>query len=90
MSFYEYLPHEHSYALMLAIHDNLYPWDSMITNMLSERYPRAEDVGASTSDSKIDEDEEFDDAVLTTFAYALQETLAYQDCILYMTIESKS
>jgi hypothetical protein len=61
----------------------------MITNMVLERYPRAEDVGASTSDSKIDEDEESDDAVLATFAYALQETLAYQDCILYMTIESK-
>ncbi|AES88249.1 hypothetical protein MTR_4g051340 [Medicago truncatula] len=54
-----------------------------------KRYPRDEDDDASASDSKIDEDEESNDAIIRTFASALQETLAYQDCILYMTIKSK-
>jgi len=33
MSFYEYLPHEYSYACFLADHYDLYPWDSMITTI---------------------------------------------------------
>jgi len=32
MSHYGYLPHEYSYAIFLADHYDLYPWDSMITN----------------------------------------------------------
>jgi len=54
--------------------------------MVSERNSGNEDDDASVSDSKIDEDEESDDAVLATSTFALQETLAYQDCVLYMTI----
>jgi len=40
MSHYGYLPHEYSYDISLADHYDLYPWDSMIHNMVSERYPR--------------------------------------------------
>ena len=32
MSHYGYLPHEYTYALFLADHYDLYPWDSMIHN----------------------------------------------------------
>jgi len=62
----------------------------MTTNMISERYPRDEYDDASASDSKIDEDEESDDAVLATSAYALQETLAYEECVLYMILGKKN
>jgi len=89
MSRYEYLLHEFSYALFLANHYDLYSWDSMITNMVSVRYRRDEDNNASASYSKIDEDEEYDDAVLATSSSALQKTLACQYCILHMTIEVK-
>ncbi|CAJ2629463.1 unnamed protein product [Trifolium pratense] len=58
MNFYEYLPHEYSYALYLADIYDLYPFDSMIHNMVSERYPRDEDEdSAADFDSAIDEDE---------------------------------
>jgi len=61
MSLYGNLPHEYSYALFLVDHNDFYPWDSMITNMVSERYPWDEvDDIASDFDSKIDEDEETD------------------------------
>ncbi|KAK2400011.1 hypothetical protein QL285_049751 [Trifolium repens] len=43
MNFYEYLPHEYSYAFYLAYEFDLHPYDSMISNMVSERYPREED-----------------------------------------------
>lgn len=56
MSLYGYLPHEYRYALFLADHYDLYPWESMIRDMVSERYPRDEDDDdASVEDS--DEDE---------------------------------
>jgi hypothetical protein len=32
MSLYSYLSHEYYYALSLADHYDLYPWDSMILN----------------------------------------------------------
>jgi len=32
MSHYGYLPHEYTYALFLADHYDLYPWNSMIHN----------------------------------------------------------
>jgi hypothetical protein len=32
MSHYGYIPHEYTYALFLADHYDLYPWDSMIHN----------------------------------------------------------
>jgi hypothetical protein len=34
MSHYGYLPHEYTYALFLADHYDLYPWDSMIHNTM--------------------------------------------------------
>jgi len=34
MSLYGYLPHEYYYALSLADHYDLYPWDSMIHNIV--------------------------------------------------------
>ncbi|RHN78731.1 hypothetical protein MtrunA17_Chr1g0169151 [Medicago truncatula] len=43
MRFYEYLPHEYSFACYLAYIYDLSPYDSMILNMVSERYPRKED-----------------------------------------------
>ncbi|CAJ2641871.1 unnamed protein product [Trifolium pratense] len=59
MNFYEYLPHEYSYALYLADIYDLYPFDSMIHNMVSERYPRDEDEdSAADFDSAIEEDED--------------------------------
>ena len=55
MSFFEYLPHEYSYACYLAYIYDFSPYDSMILNMVSERYPREEDKDdASVDDS--DED----------------------------------
>jgi hypothetical protein len=58
MSFFEYLPHEYSYALYLAYEYDLHPYDSMILNMVSERYPRDDDEdSAADFDSAIDEDE---------------------------------
>ncbi|CAJ2636146.1 unnamed protein product [Trifolium pratense] len=62
MNFYEYLPHEYSYALYLADIYDLYPFDSMIHNMVSERYPRDEDEDrASAYDSEYCEEDESDD-----------------------------
>ncbi|CAJ2656813.1 unnamed protein product [Trifolium pratense] len=49
MNFYEYLPHEYSYALYLADIYDLYPFDSMIHNMVSERYPRDEDEDCASA-----------------------------------------
>ncbi|KAK2396096.1 hypothetical protein QL285_057768 [Trifolium repens] len=43
MNSYEYFPHKYSYALYLAYIYDLYPYDSMISNMVSEQYPREED-----------------------------------------------
>jgi hypothetical protein len=63
MSLYGYLPHEYNYALFLADHYDYYPWDSLIRNMVSERYPRNEDDDvASASDSDIGEDEDEESA----------------------------
>ncbi|CAJ2635747.1 unnamed protein product [Trifolium pratense] len=63
MNFYEYLPHEYSYALYLADIYDLYPFDSMIHNMVSERYPRDEDFdSAADFDSAIEEDEDLSSA----------------------------
>jgi hypothetical protein len=87
MSLYGYLPHEYNYALFLADHYDYYPWDSMIRNMVSERYPRDEDddASASASGSDIDEDEDSDDV---TSASAIQDTSASHDCIRFGSFES--
>ncbi|KAK2384322.1 hypothetical protein QL285_071680 [Trifolium repens] len=68
MNFYEYLPHEYSYALYLAYEFDLHPYDSMISNMVLERYPRDEDEDcASAYDSEnCEEDESVDVAILGT------------------------
>jgi len=55
----------------------------MITNMVSERYPRDEDDDASASD--IDEDEDSDDAAS---ASAIKEPLASQDCFRFGSFDS--
>jgi len=43
MNLHEYLPHEYLYALFLTNYYDLYLWDSMITNMVSE--PPSSSVG---------------------------------------------
>jgi hypothetical protein len=78
MSLYGYLPHEYYCALSLADHYDLYPWDSIIHNMVPERYPRDEDDDASAFASDIDEDE---DSVDADSAPAIQEPSASHDCI---------
>ncbi|CAJ2643075.1 unnamed protein product [Trifolium pratense] len=55
---YELLPHEYSYALYLSYAYDLHPYDSMILNMVSERYPRDEDDCASAYDSESCEEDE--------------------------------
>jgi hypothetical protein len=54
MSFFEYLPHEYSYACYLAYIYDFSPYDSMIFNMVSERYPREEDE----DDGSVDDSDE--------------------------------
>ncbi|CAJ2663784.1 unnamed protein product [Trifolium pratense] len=46
---YELLPHEYSYALYLSYAYDLHPYDSMILNMVSERYPRDEDEDCASA-----------------------------------------
>ncbi|CAJ2657439.1 unnamed protein product [Trifolium pratense] len=74
MNFYEYLPHEYSYALYLADIYDLYPFDSMIHNMVSERYPRDEDEdSAADFDSAIEKDEDLSrDAAMEVSASEIQ------------------
>lgn len=88
MSHYGYIPHEYTYALFLADHYDLYPWDSLITNMVSERYPRDEDDDASACDSASDEDEDSgDDEVLTTSTNVLENSASF-DGIVFGSFES--
>ena len=83
MSHYGYLPHEYIYALLLADHYDLYPWDSMIHNKVSKRYPMDEDEDASACDSASDEDEDSgDDEVLTTSANVLENSASFDDIVL--------
>jgi hypothetical protein len=81
MSFFEYLPHEYSYACYLAYIYDLHPYDSTIHYMVSERYPREEDdddASASASDSTYDEDEESGvDEVVTTSAQLLESSASH-------------
>ncbi|KAK2397801.1 hypothetical protein QL285_059341 [Trifolium repens] len=87
MNFYEYLPHEYSYALYLAYEFDLHPYDSMIFNMVSEQYPRDEDEDlASAYDSENCEEDEFDDvAILGTQDL---ESSTPQDSILFGSFAS--
>ncbi|KAK2429857.1 hypothetical protein QL285_028259 [Trifolium repens] len=65
MNFYEYLPHEYFYALYLAYEFDLHPYNSMISNMVSEQYPRYEDEDlASAYDSENCEEDESDDVAI--------------------------
>jgi hypothetical protein len=72
MSFFEYLPHEYSFACSLAYIYDLSPYDSMIFNMVSEQYPREEE----DDDTSATEDEESEgaDAVLTVSAQPLESS----------------
>ncbi|PNX82056.1 pentatricopeptide repeat-containing protein [Trifolium pratense] len=89
MNFYEYLPHEYSYALYLAYEYDLHPYDSMIINMVSERYPRDEDEDcASAYDSEsCEEDESVDVAILSTSTQDLEFSTS-QDSILFCSFAS--
>ncbi|CAJ2654845.1 unnamed protein product [Trifolium pratense] len=89
MNFYEYLPHEYSYALYLADIYDLYPFDSMIHNMVSERYPRDEDEDyASAYDfESCEEDESVDVAILSTSTQDLEFSTS-QDSILFGSFAS--
>ncbi|CAJ2639757.1 unnamed protein product [Trifolium pratense] len=84
MNFYEYLPHEYSYALYLADIYDLYPFDSMIHNMVSERYPRDEDEDcASAYDSEsCEEDESVNVEILNTSTQNLESSTS-QNSILF-------
>ena len=74
MNLYQYLPHEWNYACFLANHYDL-PYDSMIHNMVSQRYHREEDDDASASNSTSVEDEDSsDDEVLTVSAHILENS----------------
>ena len=89
MNFYEYLPHEYSYALYLAYEFDLHPYDSMISNMVSERYPRDEDEDcASAYDSQsCEEDESAAVEILTNFPQD-SESSTSQDSILFGSFAS--
>jgi hypothetical protein len=89
MYLYEFLPHEYSYALYLADYYDLYPFDSLIHNMVSERYPRDEDEDcASAYDSKIcEEDEPVDVEILSTSTQALEFSTS-QDSIFFGSFAS--
>jgi len=88
MSHYGYLPHEYIYALLLADHYDLYPWDSMIHNKVSKRYPMDEDEDASACDSASDEDEDSgDEEVLTTSANVLENSASF-DGIVFDSFKS--
>jgi hypothetical protein len=89
MNFYEYLPHEYSYALYLAYEFDLHPYDSMILNMVSERYPRDEDEDcASAYDSQsCEEDESAAVEILTNFPQD-SESSTSQDSILFGSFAS--
>ncbi|KAK2354538.1 hypothetical protein QL285_092040 [Trifolium repens] len=71
MNFYEYLPHEYFYALYLAYEFDLHPYDSMILNMVSERYPRDKDEDFATAyDSEsCDDDESAAVEILSNFPH---------------------
>jgi hypothetical protein len=60
--------HEYSYALYLAYEFYLHPYDSMISNMVSERYPRDEDedLASAYGFENCEEDESDDVAILDT------------------------
>jgi hypothetical protein len=71
MNFYEYLPHEYSYALYLAYEFDLHPYDSMILNMVSERYPRdeEEDFASAYDSESCDDDESAAVEILSNFSH---------------------
>jgi hypothetical protein len=87
MSSFEYLPHEYSYACYLAYIYDFSPYDSMISNMVSERYPREEDDDdASAIDSAYDEEEdEESEGVLTVSAQPMESSASR---ILFGSFES--
>jgi hypothetical protein len=71
---YELLPHEYSYALYLSYEYDLHPYDSMILNMVSERYPRDEDEDCASAygSENCEEDESDDVAILSTQDLVIQ------------------
>jgi len=88
MSHYGYLPYEYTYGIFLADHYDLYTWDSMIHNMVSERYPKDEDDDASASDSAYDEDDDsVCDEVLTVSAPILA-TSSSPDLIFFGSFDT--
>jgi len=89
MSFYEYLPHEYSYACFLAYIYDLHHYDSTIFYMVSKRYPRDVDVDcASASDSEIcEEDGSDDDEVLSVSSQNLEFSTS-QNSILFGSFEN--
>ncbi|KAK2399521.1 hypothetical protein QL285_049328 [Trifolium repens] len=87
MNFYEYLPHEYSYVLYLAYEYDLYPYDSTILNMVSERYPRDEDEDcASAYDSENCEEDESNDVAISSTQDL--ESSTSQDSIFFCSFAS--
>ncbi|GAU49586.1 hypothetical protein TSUD_138730 [Trifolium subterraneum] len=67
---YELLPHEYSYALYLSYEYDLHPYDSMILNMVSERYPRdeVEDYASAYGSKNCEENQVQEDDSSSDFA----------------------
>ncbi|KAK2450976.1 hypothetical protein QL285_010069 [Trifolium repens] len=86
---YEFLPHEYSYALYLSYAYDLHPYDFMILNMVSERFPRDEDEDlASAYDSEnCEEDESAAVEILNNFPQDLESSTS-QDSILFGSFAS--
>lgn len=86
---YELLPHEYSYALYLSYEYDLHPYDSMILNMVSERYPRdeEEDFASAYDSQSCEEDESAAVEILTNFSQD-PESSTSKDSILFGSFAS--
>lgn len=76
---YEFSSQEYSYALFLSYEYDLYPSHPLITNMVSERYPRDEDDEDDASDSASECDADFSDGVPHWLFFDAQEEDAPQE-----------
>jgi len=92
MNFYEYSSHEYSYGLYLAYIYDLSPYDSMILNMVSKRYPREEDEDCdSASDfencAEDGSDDEEEEEVICVSPHNMESSTS-QNSILFSSFES--
>ncbi|KAK2438538.1 hypothetical protein QL285_023307 [Trifolium repens] len=88
MNSYEYLPHEYSYALYLSYEYDLHPYDSMISNMVAERYPRDEDEDCASAYGFENSEDESDDVAIPNTSTMDLESSTSQNSILFGSFAS--